>query len=125
MVGTPVQIIRYGSVGLLNTAITFVVIAVLTYAGQDPFVANAVGFGAGLANSFFMNRRFTFSARSSLYDVLPFLVSFSIAYACNIIVLYAAIPLERTVVMVPQIIGMASYNIIFFVLMKSWVFKDA
>ena len=125
MVSTPVQIIRYGSVGLLNTAITFVVIAVLTYTGQDPFVANAVGFGAGLANSFFMNRRFTFAARPRLYDVLPFIASFAIAYGCNIVVLYAAISLASIAEMVPQMIGMAAYNIVFFVLMKSWVFRDA
>lgn len=123
--GIRVQIIRYGSVGLMNTAVTFAVIAALTYSGQGAFIANAIGFSAGLANSFFMNKHYTFAARSGRHDVLPFLTAFLIAYGSNIVLLYASADLSSVSALLPQIIGMITYNIVFFVLMKSWVFKDA
>lgn len=54
---------RFAGVGVVNTAIDFVLFGVLRTAGVPMVPANTVSTGAGLAFSFAANRRFTFGDR--------------------------------------------------------------
>ncbi len=117
------QLAKYGLVGILNTAITFVVIAILSAFGIDPYLSNAIGFAAGLLNSYFMNKTFTFKgAHRSSGDAIKFLSAFFIAYMINIGVLHFLLKLTAESTILCQLIAMSTYNIAFFVMMKSWVF---
>ncbi|WP_169717414.1 GtrA family protein [Brucella thiophenivorans] len=117
------QLIKYGIVGILNTAITFLVIAVLTALGMNPYLCNAIGFGVGLLNSYFLNSRFTFNKKSSTGSMTKFGAAFSIAYAINLFVLHCLVQLQIDSIFVAQFVAMASYNAAFFILMKTWVFS--
>lgn len=55
------RIARFGVVGLANTAITLALYALLTSLGCPAPAASALAFCAGAANSFQLNRRWTFS----------------------------------------------------------------
>ncbi len=127
-IGWPVSIRRqltsFGIIGALNTLITAITITVLTFAGLHPVLCNIAGFGLGLVNSFVMNKRFTFKATRD-NSLLPFLVSFGVAYGLNLVVLILSAPLGAIHTLVPQAAGMITYNIIFFLLMKLWVFAGA
>lgn len=116
------QIIKFGLVGVVNTFITAASIVVLTVLGVPAVPANALGFALGLANSFYMNRRFTFGGGAGS-SAVPFIVSFAIAYALNLGVVLLTSGLTSYHALIPQAAGMLTYNVAFFILMKVWVFS--
>lgn len=54
------QLARFCVVGLTNTLLTLAVFLLLTRAGMASPAASAIGFCAGAANGFFLNRTWTF-----------------------------------------------------------------
>lgn len=58
------QFLRFGLVGALNTTTTYLIIRLLAEAAGVP-LASAVGYAAGVAQSFLLNRFWTFSATRS------------------------------------------------------------
>lgn len=55
------RMVRFGAVGVVNTAIDFSVFAALFYLLHWPLLAaNAAGFGLAVANSYAMNKAWTF-----------------------------------------------------------------
>jgi putative flippase GtrA len=55
------RVLRFCAVGATNTVITLVVFAALVALGCPAPAASGIGFCAGAANSFHLNRRWTFS----------------------------------------------------------------
>lgn len=117
------QIIKFGLVGAVNTAITAASIAALTILGVAIVPANAVGFALGMANSFYMNRRFTFAG--SRGGGPAFIAAFAVAYSLNLAAALLTDAYSSSHSLVPQAAGMLTYNVAFFVLMKVWVFAGA
>ena len=61
---TGTQLVKFSLVGVLNTAIQYVVFLVLyRYAGVHYLAASFIGYCAGLLNSYLLNRSWTFHAR--------------------------------------------------------------
>lgn len=116
------ELMKYGMVGLVNTALTALTIAILSVLGTGAILANMVGFAVGLINSFLMNRRFTFRSGGS---PALFLIAFGISYCLNLIALIAAAPLSSFHDLLPQVAGLITYNLAFFLLMKFLVFNRA
>lgn len=118
-----IQFGRFGLVGLLNTFITLLVITILTWLGASPFVANAIGYAAGLVNSYFGNMKWTFKSDTNWKRTVRFLIAVVICYAVNVFILHLSLPLAQYQVLIPQLIAMASYTVLFFILSRAWVFK--
>jgi putative flippase GtrA len=59
------QILRYCTVGIVNTMVSLALAALLLAAGTPLLVASACAFGAGAATGYVLNRRWTFGARAS------------------------------------------------------------
>jgi putative flippase GtrA len=69
------QKIRFGAVGILNTAVDFGIYTVLTYAfGYPIFGANLISTSAANTTSYFFNRSFTFSSKNErkLHEFIRF-----------------------------------------------------
>ena len=60
------RFLTFAAIGLVNTAVTFAVFNLCTAAGLPAAAANALGWTAGFANSFLMNRTWTFADRRGL-----------------------------------------------------------
>ena len=70
---TLVQLAKYLLVGVMNTLITLVVIFVCKiYLHVNPYVSNALGYLAGLINSFLWNRRWVFRSNGKMTYRLEF-----------------------------------------------------
>ncbi|MBU3138236.1 GtrA family protein [Clostridium gasigenes] len=69
------KFIKFGLVGVLNTAITIGIFNVLRFVGIDIIVANTIGYICGIVNSYFWNNRWVFKSNSK-----------DIATACKFIV---------------------------------------
>jgi len=76
------QALRFGIVGLLNTALDLALYFVLTrWVGMFaalPVAAKVVSYSAGLLNSFFLNRSWTFHSQARVQHALPRFVLFNL-----------------------------------------------
>lgn len=59
------QVIKFGFVGGINTAIDFAVFSLLAWTGLPYVLAQCCSFLCGNVNSYFMNRKWTFSQKGS------------------------------------------------------------
>lgn len=114
------QLLGYSFVGAINTMITFIAFSILLYYGTNIYAANGIGYLAGLTNSYYMNRTFTFASRGS---VTKFLAAFIVSYSMNIVAIMVATNQLTDSQIMAQGLGMITYNIVFFVLMKNWVYS--
>lgn len=86
------QAVRFGAVGFLNTAIDFALFTLaLKVFGLPELVSQAIGYGGGVLNSFFVNRAFTFKARHvrSLGAFSLFVLINLVSLGVSLLVLYA------------------------------------
>lgn len=81
------QFARYAVVGVMNTLLTLGVIFVCkSLLGVNEYVSNALGYVAGLINSFIWNRRWVFRSNGRLSrQAAHFLTAFAICYALQFI----------------------------------------
>lgn len=88
MNGITRQALRFGLVGLANTAIGLLAIyAALYFISADPAIANAIGYGVGMVVSFILNRTWTFRDSRSITNVLPrYILIAAISYLINLVV---------------------------------------
>ncbi|MFF2484489.1 GtrA family protein [Paenibacillus sp. NPDC058071] len=56
------QFILFNLVGLVNTAVDFAIFGLLVWAGLHAAASQVVSYAAGMANSYWMNSRFTFKS---------------------------------------------------------------
>ena len=96
------QFVKFGMVGVLNTAIDFLTLNFLTYAtniyqGNGLIPLNGAAFLAATAHSYFWNRAFVFGRSGTSHTrFLPFLVITLTGGLLNTLVLRFAVDLELT-----------------------------
>lgn len=122
---TKTEIIKYAIVGLSNTAVTATAIWILTKCfGISETTSNFTGYIAGLVNSFVWNKQWTFRSDAAwLKSAVRFAFAFALSYIPQYFLL---IYLNKTLSIDPyynQLIAMAFYTVINFVLNKFFVFK--
>jgi putative flippase GtrA len=134
-----VRFMRFGLVGVVNTAITFAVFNIVTVAlHQPPILGHVLGWLAGFVNSFVMNRSWTFRDRAHLdtRQVLPrFLVSNLAALGASSVVivlldglaesagLYVSLP--RPIVLNAIALAAVSVSLLVnYALLAKWAFRE-
>jgi putative flippase GtrA len=117
------QLVRYGLVGVTNTALTLATYAALVALGAPVPLAAAMGWGAGAVNGYLLNRGWTFrsvltGARPLLRYVIVALVGAGLdALATAVAVGHDHLPrLAGEVAMLPAV------TVVTFVLCRRWVF---
>ena len=85
-----VQLAKYGIVGVMNTMLTLIVIFICkSWLGINPYVSNAIGYVAGLINSFVWNRQWVFRAKGSMTrHATLFVVGFLACYGIQLLAVY-------------------------------------
>jgi putative flippase GtrA len=82
-----IQFIKYALVGVMNTLLTLIVIFVCkSLFGINEYVSNAIGYIAGVINSFVWNRNWVFRSngafsRQAVHFIIGFLVCYAIQFA--------------------------------------------
>jgi putative flippase GtrA len=125
MSGLISQSLRFGTVGLANTAIGLLAIyAVIFFFNTGPAIANAIGYAIGLAVSFTLNRLWTFSDSRSIAKVLPrYLYTAAISYLLNLsVVLIGAHHFGMGPYLV-QLFGVSVYTMFMFLGCRWFVFN--
>lgn len=122
---TVIQIIKFGIVGLSNTAVTaaalFILISLLKV---DPLVANPIGYTLGLINSFVFNKFWTFKSSSHpLREALLFLIVFAISFTPQFF-LYRYLLSIGYSELIATAVGMVVYTAINFIGNRLLTFKE-
>lgn len=60
-----IQFIKFGLVGVMNTAVDFLVYALLTWIGMQYLVAQVFSYSAGTVNSYVVNKLWTFGGKGN------------------------------------------------------------
>jgi len=82
------QGIRFALVGFMNTAVDWIVFAILSQFNIITSVAKAISFTCGLLNSFFVNRKFTFRVKGfSKRQVIGFFAVEGVMFALHLLVI--------------------------------------
>lgn len=132
MTGLRYQALRFGSVGVLNTAIGYTLIMLAMWAGAAPLPANAIGYAGGLIVSFMLNRTWTFRRSSTMLkskgtvsEAKRFVGAFSVAWLLNASVVWISLQTVQASAYFCQLAGVIAYSLSFYVLCRLWVFSDA
>ncbi len=116
---------RYGIAGLVNTAVTLVIIAGLEAGGINRQLANLSGYAVGLVIAFTLNRRYVFGGEHRAGAAMRFIIAFVIAFIANQAILFvvaATWPSDAWRDAGAQAAGIATYSITMFGLCRRWVF---
>ena len=121
------QAVKFGMVGILNTAIGLGVIYALMWgAGINPFAANMLGYSLALINSYFVNKIWTFrDKREGHGQFFVFLLVFALCYGLQLIVLWLLIKSIEMNPYIAQLLAMVVYTIVNFVGNKLITFRAA
>lgn len=118
------RVVKFGLVGLLNTAIGFAVIVAALSAGLNDYTANFVGYAVGLVISYSLNRSWTFSSgrQPSFREISAYLGVFGVAYCANLVVLTSFRTFGFVQHPLAHLLGLAVYSVIFYILSRHIVF---
>ncbi len=85
-----IQFVKYACVGVLNTLVTLCVIYVCKVLfGVNPLVSNAIGYVAGVVNSFLWNKNWVFKTSGHYTrEAVGFLVGFLICYGLQFLTVW-------------------------------------
>lgn len=118
--------LKYSAVGVINTAIGLSVIFIcMELFHLSYIVSNILGYACGLVSSFILNKHWTFISKGHHgRELTKFLLVFFIAYGIQFIAL--VLFKERLGILpeIAQIIGIAVYTGIGFLLNKFFTFRQ-
>jgi glycosyltransferase involved in cell wall biosynthesis len=126
---TQIQFMKFAIVGILNTATTLFIYALLTRFTSFFILkltwAEAISYGAGMIVSFKFNRSWTFREhwKTNYKEVLRFLITNFSALLANVLVFYLLVTLSQIndfVAVTTSAVVTVAWN---FLLSKYWVFK--
>jgi putative flippase GtrA len=117
--------LKYCLIGVVNTVSCFsVVYVLLDIFGVDYLLSNMAGYATGLLVSFILNKYRNFRSSGHLgKEFFLFSLSFGVAYAANLAALVFAVEMLRIDAFLSQILSGAFYTVIFYILMKHFVFQ--
>lgn len=120
-------LIRFGLVGLLNTAIGFAVILFALRMGAGDYTANATGYIAGLALSYMLNRSWTFGVTQPVNpaEFARFMGAFALSYAANLLLITAGKLAGFGGNPLLHLGGVLLYSALFFGLSQAFAFRNA
>jgi len=86
------QFIKYVFVGLINTAIYYGIYYLMLKLGFSYALSLTVGTIAGVVNSYFWNKYFTFRTKKiTVSETLKFLLVYGVQYLSNLFIIYLCV----------------------------------
>lgn len=119
------QFVKFGTVGVANTLLTFVVFTVLVKGFDVWYVlASAIGFVAGASNGFLLNRSWTFKGHNGgSLAVLRWTVVQGCGLAANLALIYAFVDGAGTSDLIGQALAILIVVGATFWANRTWTFK--
>ena len=114
------MIFRYLQVGVVNTLLTLLIIALLTnFFNVNYNISYFIGYVLGFINSFVLNKHYTFkSSNKWIKEFSPFMFIFIISYILSHIILTFLVSTIEVNVNIAIIFSMGTYTIISYFMNK-------
>jgi putative flippase GtrA len=123
--GSMAQFIRFALVGVLNSAIQYLVFLFLySLIGTQYLMASIIGYVAGMINSYILNRRWTFGSRNQelLTELGRFVAVNLVSLGVNLGLLFLLVSSGAMAPQWAQVLAIAGSTLVNFVLNKVWTF---
>lgn len=118
-------LLKYGLVGIINTAISTGIFLLLSYIGFEYMAYTIIGYAVGIVSSFLLNRKYTFKKNNenmSRQIILFFTINISLLLLVQLLQ-YLLIDVLLVKEWLGVGIGMVFYSGIGFILNRNIVFK--
>ena len=120
-----IQFLKFLGVGVMNTALSLIVIYALMWAGVGYRVANVAGYVAGVINSFLWNKHWVFRSRGDMVrEAVRFGLCFAVCYAIQYLLLILMAERWMWNAYLAQLIAMGAYTVCNFVLNRLFTFRQ-
>ncbi|WP_137929508.1 GtrA family protein [Mesorhizobium comanense] len=121
------RMLRFGAVGLLNTALGYSIILAGLRLGLGDIGANMTGYACGLALGFFLNRQWTFGRAGGFRPgtAMRYAITFAVAYAANLAVVMTAMSAGLIENPFVHLAGNCVYSVLFYLGSAHFVFVGA
>lgn len=120
------QFVKFGLVGVLNTAIQYAVfVGLFRFANVPMVLASGIGYVAGILNSYFLNRVWTFRVQRARTNAefARFLLVNLLAMGVNLLTLKALVSWVGLVPELAQVGAIFSSLVVNFAGNKLWTFR--
>ncbi|HIF5798401.1 TPA: GtrA family protein [Vibrio parahaemolyticus] len=119
------KIVKFGSVGILNTLVSYFVFCVLIYFDVYYLTSSVLSFLVGSAFSYIMNSRYTFSVCANVRSFFKFITITAGSLFLSVLLLYIFKSTVGIHVLIAQILVVLIRFPIVYLLMKRMVFNQA
>ena len=118
------EVVRFGIVGLVSNVVLYLLYLLFTAHGIGHKVAMTLLFTVGTLQTFFFNKRWTFSFRGFEKSIFTkYVVIYGIAYTTNLAGLVLLVDYLRFNHEIVQGIMIIALAILLFLIQKHWVFR--
>ena len=125
------QFLKFGVVGLSNTAVSYVVYAGLTYLGVFYIISNVASFFIGVLNSYYWNNRYVFKRvngekRNHVRALAKAYVSYAFTgLIISSIILNISVEILKISKYLAPLLGLLITVPLNYILNKTWAFRPA
>jgi putative flippase GtrA len=118
-------LLRYAVVGAANNAFWFGIYLLGTYLGVEPLTMATLGYVAGVATSYAVNRGWSFSSKRAHSGGVPrYIVAYAIGYLTNMAILYVLYVRGGIPHQYAQLASAAIVAVELFLILRLWVFPS-
>jgi putative flippase GtrA len=119
------QFVKFNLVGILNTAVDFVIFWALTYTGLYHLISQVISYSCGTVNSYLLNKFWTFkhNKKAGGLEAMKFIIVNIVALSVSLLFLYIFRDIAGMHVMVSKLFATGFSVIVNFAGNKFWVFK--
>ena len=118
------ELFRYALVGIVSNLAGYLVYLLITYLGATPKITMSFLYGAGVAVSFFGNRKLTFSHKGNLLGAgVRYIVAHFFGYFINLVILIVMVDKLRYAHQWVQAIAIFVVAAFLFPVFKFFVFR--
>lgn len=122
---TIIQFVKYACVGVVSNAFCYLAYIGLTAGGVGSKFSMTLVYAAGVAQTFYFNRKWTFSETSSNGIFIRYCIAYAIGYILNIAALYIFVDKIGFPHQAIQAIMIFVLAVILFLLQKFWIFRPS
>lgn len=118
------RIMKFGTVGIFNTLITFISYTILLSVGLHYIAANVIAYSLGVLNSYYWNKNWVFQADNGQKGLfIKFIIVNLITLCLNTYSLYLLVDYLKLHPVFSQVIAIGVGMIVNYVLNQKWTFN--
>ncbi len=121
-----IQFMRFCTVGLANTAVDFTAFFLLNLGGLPYLFAQVLSYSAGVINSFYLNRKWTFQVKrkTNVTEIAKFIILNGISLLVSSSLLFILYDVNQMDLWLAKIAATAGGIVVNFIGSRLWVFTE-